>query len=107
MQNSPTSPLTLTGSQQSLALKKPKGAFLVDGRHVSDTAQCVHCSAQWEVIVGSGRRRGWCTKCNGMVCGSPNCDWCIPTEARLEAWEKGKTLTQALVELDSMSRTIL
>jgi len=49
-----------------------------------DTMQCVHCMKHWLVIPGSGRRRGWCTRCNGPVCGAEVCmTQCVPFEKKV------------------------
>jgi len=45
-----------------------------------DTLQCVHCDRHWRVVPGSGRRRGWCMKCNGPHCGAEKCWTCRPAE---------------------------
>ena len=61
-----------------------------------DTLQCAHCGCHWEVVVGSGRLRGFCTKCadgkgSGYLCGAPACMLtCVPFEARLENIEAGR-----------------
>lgn len=70
---------------------KPSGyvsIFTGDGEHFEgDTMQCVHCSKHWIVQPGSGRRRGFCTKCGGPTCGAHGCDACTPAEKRLEIIE--------------------
>lgn len=38
-----------------------------------DTVSCIHCGYNWVWQAGSGRRRGWCMKCAGIVCGRPAC----------------------------------
>lgn len=54
-----------------------------------DFLQCVHCQGVWEVSPGSGRRRGFCTRCAGPVCGTPACGECRgPWEKRIEMIEK-------------------
>lgn len=52
------------------------------------TAQCCHCGGMWEIRPGSGRIRGWCTKCQGPVCG-PGCAECVPHERQLDNMEAG------------------
>lgn len=37
------------------------------------TLQCVHCGGHHLIIPGSGRQRGWCTKCGGFLCGGKKC----------------------------------
>lgn len=60
------------------------------GRQLQEipTIQCVHCSRHWVSQPGSGRIRGWCTRCNGPVCG-PGCAECVPKERQLENMEAG------------------
>ena len=63
-----------------------------------DTLRCCHCAAQWEVVVGSGRQRGFCSRCydpnkpgSGYVCGHPLCmAACVPFEQQLENEEAGR-----------------
>lgn len=87
--------------------KSAKGAVIVDGKHVGDTLRCVHCSAHWVHQASSGARRGYCSRCNGFVCGSPLCDDCIPLEMRLVGMEQGKTKFELLRELDAMPNTMV
>jgi hypothetical protein len=57
----------------------------------ADTMRCVHCGKHWQVVPGSGRKRGWCIKCNGPLCGKELCmKSCYPVEKRLDDAEKGK-----------------
>lgn len=55
------------------------------------TTQCVHCGGHFPLLPGSGRIRGWCMNCNGMVCG-PGCADCIPLDLMLGNMEKGKDI---------------
>lgn len=55
-----------------------------------DTVNCRHCGRVWVWMPGSGRVRGWCSRCNGFTCGAVQCDQCQPLEAYLEALEAGK-----------------
>lgn len=61
---------------------------------VSDTVSCVHCAFTWQFIPGSGRRRGWCMKCHGIVCGRPACValGCVHREQLLDNIEAGRAL---------------
>lgn len=62
-----------------------KSAVVVDGRMVSETAQCVHCGSHEEIVHGSGKSRGYCPDCKGFVCGINYCmKYCSPFEARIE-----------------------
>jgi len=64
-----------------------------------ETMQCVHCGAHWITAPGSGRRRGFCTRCNGLTCGAEACNPCVPYEARLEIEEGAHTpLARAYLE---------
>ena len=56
-----------------------------------ETMQCVHCGRHWVRVPGSGRRRGWCTRCSGVTCGDQGCDVCVPLEARIEIMEGART----------------
>lgn len=38
-----------------------------------DLVCCVHCGYIWSWSPGSGRVRGWCMKCNGLLCGRKCC----------------------------------
>lgn len=55
-----------------------------------DTFQCCHCQAHFTVIPGSGRVRGFCTRCNHVTCGKPGCDPCVPFEQKLDNMEAGR-----------------
>ncbi len=67
---------------------KAAGAVIVDGQEVASTLQCGHCGRHFVSIKGSGRRRGFCLRCDKVTCGSPQCDICIPFEKQLETMEK-------------------
>jgi len=71
-----------------------------DGSSIEqDTIQCVHCQRHWQVIPGSGRKRGFCRKCMGPTCGSVACDEsCYPFEKRLDHVEIGKLPDWALAD---------
>lgn len=56
-----------------------------------DTIQCVHCHAHWVYHPGSGITRGFCTRCNGFICG-PKCAECVHRERKLENIEAGRPL---------------
>ena len=56
------------------------------------TIQCKHCGVHWQYVRGSGKQRGYCTKCNGFLCGVKECvEECVPFEAQLELYEGNKT----------------
>lgn len=53
------------------------------------TLTCCHCQHAWVLVKGSGKARGFCTRCMGYTCGAPACLGCVPAEQRLENIEKG------------------
>jgi hypothetical protein len=79
------------------SVHRPNGAMITvgpDGCEVhSDTLQCAHCGGHWQVQPGSGKIRGFCTRCMAPVCGAPNCFECVPFEQKMDLLEKGKILT--------------
>lgn len=71
--------------------KHASGAIIVDGMHVADTMQCVHCGHQWIPVKGSGKKRGFCLNCGGVTCGSHQCETkCESFEKKLDLYDKGK-----------------
>lgn len=70
--------------------RQANGAIIIDGMHVADTLQCVHCGTMWIPVKGSGKKRGFCMKCHGVTCGCKECDTCMPFEKKLDMYEKGK-----------------
>ncbi len=74
--------------KDAVSVRNPAGAVIVDGCHVADTCQCVHCGAHFQMVRGSGRIRGFCPGCNGITCGAPKCNPCVPFERALEIREK-------------------
>lgn len=73
---------------------RPAGTIIVmeaDGPLTQiDTLQCCHCGGHWHVNPGSGKRRGYCTRCAAVTCGRECCDACVPFEQRLENSEAGR-----------------
>lgn len=67
--------------------RKESGAIVIDGHHVASTTQCVHCGAHFQVIPGSGKKRGTCFNCNGVLCGRKKCFTCLPFEIQIEHQE--------------------
>jgi hypothetical protein len=61
------------------------------GRVERDTHQCCHCGGHFDYVPGSGKIRGFCTKCMKITCGAEACMECFPIEARMEALESGRT----------------
>jgi hypothetical protein len=72
----------------------PHGHFEYTGPYgelqTGDTLSCAHCGRIWEVRVGSGKIRGFCSLCfdgthgSGHTCGRAECDVHIPKERRIE-----------------------
>lgn len=73
-------------------VRNPKGYGIITGANGDviefDTEQCCHCGRHFQMVKGSGRRRGFCLCCNKITCGNPKCDVCIPFEKQLEIMEK-------------------
>jgi hypothetical protein len=57
-----------------------------------DTLQCCHCGKHFNVVRGSGTKRGFCLKCMQVTCGSERCMACLPHEKWIEGVEKGLIL---------------
>lgn len=51
----------------------------------TDLVCCKHCGYMWQYAPGSGRVRGFCTKCNGFVCGRRFCRENVPCRC----WQYG------------------
>lgn len=62
------------------------GGELTEGQ----TLTCCHCQNAWILQKGSGKLRGYCSKCDRYHCGAPACWECIPIERRLENAEAGR-----------------
>jgi hypothetical protein len=84
--------LIINGQQnfEAESVRKPNGHIIIEGHEVADTLKCCHCGHIWIPIKGSGRVRGWCTKCNAVTCGSQECHTCYPFDKKIEDYEKGK-----------------
>jgi hypothetical protein len=69
----------------------------------TDTISCCHCGRVWIWEPGSGRRRGFCLRCNAFHCGSVQCCECRPVEQLLENIEQGrpKGFTRIIVAASS------
>lgn len=62
-----------------------------DGRpQEHDYLQCCHCGLHFQVIPGSGTRRGFCMRCAKVTCGAEKCMACVPIEAFLDNVESGR-----------------
>jgi hypothetical protein len=62
------------------------------GSVVATTKQCCHCGNHFISKKGSGKMRGWCTKCSAITCGKIKCCVCVPFEKKLELAEAGKII---------------
>lgn len=73
---------------------KVGGEFIITdeaGSHTFASAQCVHCGVHWQVMPGSGRLRGYCYPCKGVLCGKEACmKECVCIEAQIEIMEGNK-----------------
>lgn len=84
---------------------KPSSYFTTfdkNGRKIEgETRMCSHCQFKWQYYPGSGKRRGYCRRCNGMLCGKVICmKYCIPYLDKIEAMEKGFNFKQLLKHCD-------
>ncbi len=59
---------------------------------VFKSMKCLHCGFHWDVIPGSGRKRGWCQSCHGPTCGNPLCDPCVHYMQKLDNMEADRDL---------------
>ena len=74
-------------------MRSEHGAVLdASGTQVASTHQCPHCSGHFVMRRGSGTRRGWCTACLAVTCGSEECDVCVPVEEKLNYLSGEKVL---------------
>lgn len=85
----------MSGERHSAPIGQHAGVFItmpLDSDRVvtQDTVQCVHCGGHWIWQPGSGRRRGFCMRCNGFTCGAERCNACVPLEQWLENVEAGR-----------------
>ena len=69
---------------------KPSGYIIVDGQEVAHTLRCCHCQCHFVSVRGSGHIRGHCLRCDAITCGRPECDTCMPWEARIEQEERAE-----------------
>jgi len=79
------------------SVRRPAGYFIATGpagtEDEGETLSCVHCQMHWRVEPGSGRKRGFCLRCNGPTCGKETCEsGCVPFEKALEQAERREAL---------------
>lgn len=85
---------------------KPSGYFSTWDSRLGEkvegeTRMCVHCQTKWIYRAGSGTRRGFCKRCNGLLCGKDLCmQYCIPYIDKIEGMEEGLNLKQLLKKAD-------
>ena len=68
---------------------------------ISESVQCVHCGAHITIEPGSGRERGFCMNCMGVVCGHQNCWECVPEELMLQRMESEGAAKWAAASADA------
>ena len=73
-------------------MKKEAGVILMDGVQIASTKQCCHCGGHFVMVKGSGKLRGYCTKCHEITCGKLECCKCVPFEKKLDMAESGKLI---------------
>ena len=67
-------------------LRVKRDGIITDGsgRTNGSTLKCCHCGGHFEVVRGSGRKRGFCMKCMDVTCMEPACvTQCVPEEKYL------------------------
>lgn len=69
--------------------RKASGFILMDGVETASTLRCVHGGEHFISIKGSGTKRGWCMKCDGVFCG-PQHAACCHWEKKIEDFEQSK-----------------
>lgn len=83
--------------------RSPHGyaVWIGEGKNIErDTLQCAHCAFTFYVTPGSGKKRGFCTRCAQVTCGRPECDPCIHWKKKHELIESGKA-TMSLITTGS------
>jgi len=75
-----------------LVQRQAAGAIILSGdgpELVMDTIACAHCGGHWVPEPGSGRRRGWCFRHAGPLCGARQCfEVCASQEELIERIER-------------------
>lgn len=90
----PSEPVSVGTFDASLC--RPSGLLIeepLDGgpKIYRDTYRCRHCQRHWVHTKEKARKRGFCWRCCGPVCGKDDCAGeCIPYEARMENVEAGR-----------------
>ena len=87
-------------------VRRPSGYLFIsgpDGIEEGETLSCVHCQYLWRVEPGSGRRRGFCMRCNGPTCGKRVCtEVCLPWERACELLESRRLLDLSLERIKAL-----
>jgi hypothetical protein len=70
-----------------------------------ETVSCVHCQFIWQIEPGSGRKRGFCYNCNGLVCGKQQClEHCTPFEKAIEDMERKSRFNESIEREQALAR---
>lgn len=77
-----------------LVTDRETGRVLFEG----NLRQCIHCQNTWTYKPGSDVRRGFCVRCNGNLCGRPQCDTCYHKERRIEDMEAVAWMNKRVIE---------
>ncbi len=76
--------------------RKASGIILMDEgngwRATADTIRCAHGGEHFISVKGSGIRRGWCSRCNGVFCGIRHAE-CYDWRRKIDDYEKGQLIT--------------
>lgn len=67
------------------------------------TLSCVHCQQTWVHQPGSGKIRGFCTRCNGPICSAECAEKCVPLEQMIENIEHGRELDYRPIRVNVLS----
>lgn len=97
--------LLLPGAPEYVRAARAAGTCLMGGTEVAVTLQCVHCGKHWVPVQGSGRKRGFCTMCNGPLCGKKECiETCLPWQKKLDIEENPRLASQVSVSNPGLPR---
>ena len=64
-----------------------------------ETVSCAHCQYIMTIQPGSGTKRGYCFRCNAVICGKQACmEKCVPFEKAIEDMESRDRLYRFIEE---------
>ena len=67
----------MTIQPRSTFMSKQDGYIIIntcEGPNIEhDTKQCIHCGGHFIMVKGSGVLRGYCSVCDGLLCGKRHC----------------------------------